>query len=78
MRNLVVIDGIPVTDEERAKAEVFYLDQQVDLLYKLYNTFYVDTEQSMCCKKNSSTVVLYTCFHYILAELQLQHGFEIV
>lgn len=25
----MVIDGIPVTDEERAKAELYFMDQQV-------------------------------------------------
>jgi hypothetical protein len=25
----MVIDGIPVTDEERAKADLYYMDQQV-------------------------------------------------
>lgn len=29
MPQLVVIDGLPVTDEERAKAELYFADQQV-------------------------------------------------
>ena len=29
LKHLLVIDGIPVTDEERAKAELYFMDQQV-------------------------------------------------
>ena len=29
MPNLVVIDGIPVSDEERTKAELYFMEQQV-------------------------------------------------
>ena len=30
MRHLLVIDGIPVSDEERAKAELYFMEQQVN------------------------------------------------
>ena len=29
MPTLMVIDGIPVTEEEKAKAELYFMDQQV-------------------------------------------------
>ena len=29
LKNLMIIDGIPVTDEEKAKAELYFMDQQV-------------------------------------------------
>ncbi|XP_052269181.1 leucine-rich repeat-containing protein 9-like isoform X5 [Dreissena polymorpha] len=32
LKNLMVIDGIPVTEEERAKAELYFMDQQGSLL----------------------------------------------
>ncbi|XP_052769048.1 leucine-rich repeat-containing protein 9-like isoform X3 [Mya arenaria] len=32
LKNLLVIDGIPVTEEERAKAELYFMDQQGSVL----------------------------------------------
>ncbi len=29
MPHLIVIDGIPVSDEERTKAEIYFMEQQV-------------------------------------------------
>lgn len=29
LKQLVIIDGIPITDEERGKAELYFMDQQV-------------------------------------------------
>ena len=31
LKNLMVIDGIPVTEEERTKAELYFMDQQVNM-----------------------------------------------
>ncbi|KAJ8308259.1 LOW QUALITY PROTEIN: hypothetical protein KUTeg_013133 [Tegillarca granosa] len=36
LKQLMVIDGIPVTDEERAKAELYFMDQQVAANVCLY------------------------------------------
>ena len=32
MPNLMIIDGIPVSDEERTKAELYFMEQQVSSL----------------------------------------------
>lgn len=35
----MIIDGIPITDEERGKAELYFMDQQV------YIHCYIETQQ---------------------------------
>jgi len=33
LKQLLVIDGIPVSDEEKTKAELYFMDQQVNVTF---------------------------------------------
>ena len=38
MPHLIVIDGIPVSDEERTKAEIYFMEQQVGKKLVLFDS----------------------------------------
>ncbi len=59
MPQLLVIDGIPVSDEERTKAELYFMEQQVNTQYPATKTI-----SNLCAGQRFTYLILAVYNHY--------------